>query len=62
MSTEMMAKDDQFIIIPKRAWKVPTWKPEPSPTVRKEKEPSFVDIMNEQLQERVEVQRWSLNM
>ncbi|XP_021948678.1 serine/threonine-protein kinase RIO3 [Folsomia candida] len=54
MSTEMMAKDDQFIIIPKRAWKVPTWKPEPSPTVRKEKEPSFVDIMNEQLQERVE--------
>lgn len=53
MSTEMK---DQFIIIPKhpRAWgKVPTWK-EPSNVV-KDSEPSFVDIMNEQLQEKVEV-------
>jgi hypothetical protein len=53
MSTEMMTKDGQFIIIPKRAWgKVPTWK-EPAAPI-KDAEPSFVDIMNEQLQEKLD--------
>lgn len=53
MSTEMMTKDGQFIIIPRRAWgKVPTWS---APAEVKGSEPSFVDIMNEQLREKVEV-------
>jgi hypothetical protein len=51
--SDMLTKDE-FIIVPKRAWKVPTWK-EPASSVMKDSEPSFVDIMNEQLQEKVEV-------
>jgi hypothetical protein len=58
MSTEVMTQEGQFIVIPKKAWgmvPIPSWPRATSGGTKGDgAEPSFVDIMNEQLAEKIE--------
>lgn len=55
MSTEMMTKEGQFIVIPNRSWgKVCTWNKPSSTKDNPSSDVSFVDIMNEQMAEKME--------
>jgi len=58
MSTDMMTQEGQFIVVPKRVWgkvPIPSWpKVSSGGTKGDGAEMSFVDIMNEQMAEKME--------